>query len=248
MSAHPEPRTFDRLLILGAAVLFSTGGAAVKLCELSTWQIASFRSGIAAFVLIALMPAARRGWTWRTWMVGLAYAATMISYVVGNKLTTAANTIFLQGTAPLYILILGPFLLGERFRRRDLIVMLALVVGLLLIFVGNQGAESTAPNPPIGNLVAAVAGLTWALTLMGLRWLGRHGQDNGAPAAVAVGNLIACAVALPFALPAAAGSTTDWGAVAYLGVIQIAVAYIFLTHGMRRYHRYPIDGVYNLVA
>ena len=167
-------------------------------------------------------------------MVGLAYAATMISYVVGNKLTTAANTIFLQGTAPLYILILGPFLLGERFRRRDLIVMLALVVGLLLIFVGNQGAESTAPNPPIGNLVAAVAGLTWALTLMGLRWLGRHGQDNGAPAAVAVGNLIACAVALPFALPAAAGSTTDWGAVAYLGVIQIAVAYIFLTHGMRR--------------
>ncbi len=112
---HSLPaRTSDRLMILMAALLFSTGGAAVKACSLSAWQVASFRSGIAAVTLLLVLPAARRGWGWRTWLVGAAYAGTMISYVLANKLTTAANAIFLQSTAPLYILLLSPILLNER--------------------------------------------------------------------------------------------------------------------------------------
>ena len=95
-----DSATVPRLQLLATAVLFSTGGAAIKASALSTWQVASFRSGIAALVLLVALPSARRFWTRRSLLVGLAYAATTILYVAANKLTTAANAIFLQSTAP----------------------------------------------------------------------------------------------------------------------------------------------------
>lgn len=234
MQRHEAATRRDRFLVLAAAVLFSTGGAAVKACSLSGWQIASFRSGLAALTLLALMPAARRHWSPRTWAVGVAYAGTMILYVVANKLTTAANTIFLQDTAPLYILLLGPLLLGERGRRRDLVFMVVLAVGMALFFVGAQPASQTAPRPMLGNLLALAAGLCWALTLMGLRWLGRDQVRDAAPAAVTCGNILAFVGALPFALPVETPTANDVGVIVFLGVFQIATAYVFLTRGMRR--------------
>ncbi|RLE30559.1 MAG: EamA/RhaT family transporter [Acidobacteria bacterium] len=224
----------DRLMVLAAAVLFSTGGAAVKACSLNGWQIASFRSGFAALALFALLPAARRRWTRLTWAVGLAYAGTMVLYVVANKMTTAANTIFLQDTAPLYVLLLSPLLLGEPGRRRDLLFMLILAAGMSLFFVGAQTATATAPRPVLGNVVALGAGVCWALTLMGLRRLGRSGQGDGASAAVACGNVIACLAVLPLALPIGPSTASDWASIAFLGLFQIALAYVFLTRGMRR--------------
>ncbi len=221
-------------MVLAAALLFSTGGAAVKACSLSGWQIASFRSGLAAITLLVLMPAARRRWTRHTWAVGLAYAGTMVLYVIANKLTTAANTIFLQDTAPLYILVLSPLLLGEPGRRRDLLFMVVLAAGMSLFFVGAQPATATAPRPMLGNVLALGAGVCWALTLIGLRWLGRRGQGDAAPAAVACGNLIACLAVLPLALPVGPSTAGDWASIVFLGVFQIALAYVFLTRGMRR--------------
>jgi drug/metabolite transporter (DMT)-like permease len=229
-------RTTDRVLVLSAALLFSTGGAVVKACTLTGWQVASLRSGIAVVALLTLLPAARRGWTMRTFVVGLAYAATMIGYVVANKLTTAANTIFLQSTAPLYILLLSPWLLHEPIRRRDVGFMAALALGMSLFFVGTQRPEATAPDPQIGNLIAAVTGLFFGLTIMGLRWLGRHADESGDASmpAVAVGNLFACLAALPLAVPITRVSQSDWLLVGFLGVFQIAVAYVFFTRGVRR--------------
>jgi drug/metabolite transporter (DMT)-like permease len=224
--------------LLAAAVLFSTGGAAVKLSGLTGWQVASLRSGIAAVTLLALLPGARRSWGWRPALVGLAYAGTMITYVLANKLTTAANAIFLQSTAPLYILLLGPLLLAEPVRRRQVLYMAALAVGMALFFVGVQPSWSTAPRPLEGNLIAALTGLCWALTIIGLRWLGRTDTDaspiSGAAAAVVSGNLIACLAALPLALPVSGATSTDWAVVSFLGVFQIAVAYVFMVRGMKR--------------
>src|SRR6202012_3136631 len=97
----------------------STGGAAIKACTLSSWQVAGFRSGIAAVALWFALPAARHGWTGRTWLTGLAYASTMILFVLANKLTTSANAIFLQSTAPVYLLLLGPFALREPIAKID---------------------------------------------------------------------------------------------------------------------------------
>lgn len=227
--------TTNRIQILFAALLFSTGGAAIKACTLTSWQVASFRSGIAAVTLLLLLPEARRLFHRRVLAVGVAYAATMLLYATANKLTTAANTIFLQGTAPLYILMMSPWLLKERVRRRDLVFMSILAVGMALFFVGKQDPSTTAPNPLLGNILGAVSGISWAFTIMGLRWLGRTADDRSDPsaAAVACGNLFACLVALPMAFPVASSTTTDWLLVAFLGVFQIAVAYIFMIRGVR---------------
>jgi drug/metabolite transporter (DMT)-like permease len=215
-------------------VLFSTGGAAIKATALAGWQVACLRSGIAAVTLLLLAPGARRGWTWRTTLVGVSYAATMILFVLANKLTTSANTIFLQATAPLYILILGPLLLREPVHRRDLGFMLAMGAGLALFFVGNEAPGATAPDPFRGNLFAALSGLCWAFTMCGLRWLGSDERNGTGIAAAVSGNVIACLVALPFALPIVDASAVDWAVIGYLGVFQIALAYVFVTGAMRR--------------
>ncbi len=221
-------------MILSAALLFSTGGAAVKACHLSALQIASFRSGIAFLILILLIPSARKGWNWKIWLVGLAYAGTMLLYVLANKLTTAANTIFLQDTAPLYILMLSPLLLGEKHRRGDLPFMALMFSGVLMFFIGHPQPMRTAPDPMMGNLLALAAGLCWALTLMGIRGLGKRKRGNASTAAVAVGNLLACLLVLPFALPVSGSGLRDWLIIAFLGIFQIALAYVFLTRGMEK--------------
>src|SRR5881394_1592483 len=112
------------LRLLAAALLFSTGGAAIKATSLTGWQVASFRSGIAVLALGLMTSEARRGYSWRAVPVGAAYATTLILFVLANKLTTSANTIFLQSTAPLYLLLLSPWLLHERIAREDVMVML----------------------------------------------------------------------------------------------------------------------------
>ncbi len=115
-----------RLLVLAAAVLFSTGGAAIKATSLTAWQVASFRSGIAALAVLVMLRGARRVPDRATWLVGIVYAATLVFFVFANKNTTAANAIYLQGTAPLYILLAAPVLLRERVSGADLVFMAAL--------------------------------------------------------------------------------------------------------------------------
>src|SRR5215204_2808595 len=177
-----SPSATARLQLVGAALLFSTGGAAIKAAEFSGWQIASFRSGFAALTLLLLAPASRRGWTWQTVVVGCSYAACLTLFVLANRLTTAANTIFLQSTAPLYVLILAPWLLKEPVRHRDVGFMAVLALGLVLFFVGVDQPAATAPHPARGNLLAVASGVFWALTVCGLRWL-TTGSGRGSPIA-----------------------------------------------------------------
>ena len=218
-----------RLRLATAAVLFSTGGAAIKAARFDAWQIAGFRSGIAALTLLVCLPAARRGWSWRAALVGAAYAATLVLFVLANRLTTSANAIFLQSTAPLYLLLLGPWLLHEPVRRRDVLTMAAVGSGLILFFVGTEQPAVTAPDPARGNILAVLSGVCWALTLAGLRWMGRYAPDGGGLGAVAIGNVIAFAGCLPLALPLGHHPPADWGTILYLGVVQIGLAYVLVT-------------------
>ncbi len=224
-----------RLKILLGALLFSTGGTAIKACAYTGLEVAGLRSGIAAVAIFLLLPSARRLGSPRTWLVGLAYAVTMFTFVMANKLTTAANTTFLQSTAPLYICFLGPFLLGERVRRSDLAFMAVLLLGLALFFVGTEAPARTAPQPGLGNLLAALSGVSWALTIIGLRWVGRsEGAGGSAGSAVLAGNLIAFLLAIPWTVSAGGGRIQDWLLLAYLGVFQVALAYVFVTAAIRR--------------
>jgi DME family drug/metabolite transporter len=233
--AGPRQESLARVQVLAAALLFSGGGAGIKACALTSYQVASFRSAVAALAVWLLVREARALPGPRALLVGLAYAATLILYVLANKLTTAANTIFLQSTAPLYILLLGPWLLRERIRKADLGILAVALGGLAMFFVGIEPPLKTAPDPARGNLLALLAGLTWALTLIGLRWMSRAGAGGTASAATAVlaGNAIAFLAVLPPALPVGAARPVDWAIIVGLGLLQIGLAYKFLTAAFR---------------
>ena len=98
----------SRWFILGAAALFSTGGAAIKGTALTAFQVAGFRSAVAALALVLLLPAARKGFGWDLLPAAFAYAGTLVCFVLATKLTTSAAAIFLQSTAPIWILLLAP--------------------------------------------------------------------------------------------------------------------------------------------
>jgi len=223
-----------RLAVLGAALLFSTGGTAIKLSALAGPQLACFRSGVAAVLLWMLVPEWRRGWRPASLLVGLAFGATMVLFVTANTLTTAANAIFLQYSAPLYLLLFAPWLLGEANRRSDVGLLLLLGVGMLLFFVGREAPRQTAPDPFHGNLLGGLSGVTWALTLLGLRWLSRRegGSSSSGPAVIA-GNVLAFVVCLPWAVPVQGSRTVDWVVVIYLGAVQVAAAYLLLLRGVK---------------
>jgi len=225
--------TRSRLQILGAAVFFSSGGVGIKLTSLAALEVAGARSAMAALVLWLVLPSWRRFWKPRTMIVGLFYAATLILFVVATKYTMAANAIFLQSTAPIYVLILAPWLLGEPNRRSDYVITLCLMIGLGLFFIGDDPATESAPDPTFGNGMAIVSGLALAFVLMGLRWLARSdgGEDDTGAAALA-GNVLAALICAPFILPMAAVQMTDVLLIAYLGSVQIGLGYWILTRGI----------------
>lgn len=231
--------------MVGAAALFSTGGAAIKGTGFEGirggLEVASLRSGIASVAVALVLPASRRGWTRRTWAVGAAYATTLVLFVLANKQTTSANAIFLQSTAPLYVLLAGLVILRERVRSPDVLVMLVIAAGLSLFLASPGAAVATAPRPEVGNLLALASGVSWAATLLGLRGMGRGAGGIGAAAgATVVGNLIAFAACLPFALPPS-GDAADWSLLLYLGVVQIALAYLLLTAAVRHVAAFEVS-------
>jgi drug/metabolite transporter (DMT)-like permease len=218
--------------LLGAALLFSTGGAAIKATTLTGWQVASFRSGVAAIALLLFLPAARRNWTRRPWLVAVAYAGTLVFFVLANKLTTSANAIFLQSAAPLYLAILSPLVLRESVRRDEWWLMGAIAVGLFVCFRADSVAVATAPDPVRGNVLAVGSGVCYALMVLGLRWISTHETDRGL-AAVTIGNLLACLTVLPMALPVAQVGARDVLVILYLGVFQIGLAYVLVSRALR---------------
>lgn len=227
-------RNAARLQALAAAVLFSTGGAGIKVESFSAAQVSMFRSGIAAAALLLWLHGRVR-WTPGALATGIVYAATLSLYVGATKLTTAANAIFLQSSAPLYLLVLAPFLLHEPVRRRDVVYLTVIGGGMVLCLLGSPFATATAPDPVLGNWLGAASGLAWALTLVTLRKIG--GADSNGDATVTgvvAGNVFACVAAAPFALPLPAASAAEWMTLVYLGVFQIGLAYVCLSGAIRR--------------
>lgn len=172
--------------------------------------------------------------------VSLAFGAALLLFVLANKMTTAANTIFLVSTSPIYLLLLSPWLLKENLRRREVVMLVLIAIGMALFFLGAESPQATAPAPVFGNWLAIVGGLTWALTVVGLRWLSRRGSDSGwgsvggSMPAVVLGNFVVFAVCLPRIAGISGATAQDLAVVGYLGIIQIGVAYVFLTAAMRR--------------
>ena len=102
------------MLLLASAILWSLGGVLIKSIDWTPMAIAGARSLIAALIIGLLVPGVVRKISWQSVPGALAYSATVILFVVATKQTTAANAIFLQYTAPIYIAIISPWLLHER--------------------------------------------------------------------------------------------------------------------------------------
>ncbi len=212
----------SRLLILSAAVLWSTAGAAIKLCDLDAWQIAGGRSLVAAALLLAVVRETRVRPTGRVLAVSLAYAVTVVLFVVATKLTTAANAIFIQDTAPLWVLLLSPVLLRETPTRGELLAVPVYGAGLGLFFLDELTAGQVT-----GNLAALGSGAAFALSILGLRRLRHEG-----PAALVYGNLMAAAVTLPLWSGGPAATAGDLGLLLYLGIFQLGLAYLAFSRGV----------------
>jgi drug/metabolite transporter (DMT)-like permease len=112
--------------------------------------------------------------------------------------------------------------------------MAAMAVGMALFFLGLDEPSATAPDPLVGNVLGAAAGLSWALTVMGLRALGKSGGGGAAAGAAVLGNALTFLACLPLALPVAGATGADWAGLAFLGVVPVGLAYVFLTRAMAR--------------
>lgn len=231
-----------RLAVLATAVLFSTGGAALKACALPPWQVAGLRSLVAAAALACFFPRALKAGSWRTLAAGLPYAGVLVTFAVATKLTTAANAIYLQSTAPIYLLLLGPWLLKERPRAGDAALAGVIAAGLALAYLGTPVA-ATAPDPVRGNSLALLSGAFWALTLTVLRSAGKaEGPGEGLGVSVVLyGNLWAFLACLPTAGDWILPGTSDAWVLVYLGVFQIGAAYALLVPAFRRIPAFEVS-------
>ena len=244
-----------RIQILIAAALFSLGGLGIKLCSFGPWQIGGLRCAIAALTVLLILPEARRTWSWKIVLVGIAYAATLILFVWGNKTTTAANTIFIQSSAPLWILLLSPLMLKEPILSRDVLTLIVMGLGLVLFFMAPEKTTMLSPDIARGNWIALASGVCFAIEIIGLRALrdggdaeraarlvpGARERGGGSAAALVCGNTIAFLVCLPLLITGGSGtpggfmtgSFRDWAVLVFLGVVQVALAYVFYTRGLR---------------
>jgi drug/metabolite transporter (DMT)-like permease len=211
------------LLLIVTAILWSLGGVLIKSVEWNPLAISGGRSAIAVVVLGTLFPALWRKMSWKTLPGALAYTTTVTLFVLATKLTTAANAIFLQYTAPIYIALLGPWLLQERATKLDW-VLISLGLGGILLFFFDQLSLSGL----LGVVLALASGLSYALMAIALRR-----ERNGSPEAVVLlGNLLTVTVAAPFMFPVQNLShNLPW--LLALGVIQLAIPYLTYSAAIR---------------
>jgi drug/metabolite transporter, DME family len=222
------------LLVVAAAILWSTGGLFIKWTTLSAFELSLGRSLLAALTVAVFTRREGFGFNRITALASVLYAALLLLFVLATKLTTAANAIFLQYTAPIYVLLLEPLFYKERFRSSDLAVVGACMVGMSLFFVGQL-----SPADILGNVTALASGLCFAFYILLLRHT-RSKEVNRA-SSVIYGNLLLVVVTAlvvasdPSSLAhVARASAWDMAAVAYLGIVQIGVAYTLFTLGMAR--------------
>lgn len=222
-------------LVVLAVLLWSTGGVFIKYTTLDAFWVNAGRSFFAAITVAAFTYKKGLRLDWFTFLSALMYAGTLSCFVYANKNTTAANAIFLQYTAPIYILILSPFVLKEKFQFSDLITVLVCLAGMSLFFLEPQNdANKLAANIFGGNIAALASGAFFGLYILLLR----HPKSLQQNPAVSVfyGNILIVILMLPFILdnPPAAIKTNDVFAILFLGILQIGTAYVLFTNGVAR--------------
>jgi drug/metabolite transporter (DMT)-like permease len=211
------------LFLAFAAVLWSTSGVLIKMMDWQPIAILGARSMFASLVFLVYL---RRFPTkWNRWqlMAAGAFILTQFLFITSTKLTTAANAIFLQYTAPIYVVLLAFWFLREKPSRMDWFSMFVIFLGLMLFF-----GDKLSTDGLYGNLLAILSGVTSAVMMVSFR-----AQKDGAPAE---SNLIASVITAIFCTPFILKETwtvTNWSILAFLGIFQIGLAFVFFTKGIK---------------
>lgn len=207
-----------------AALCWSLGGVLIKGVVWHPLAISGVRSIIAAALILLVF--GRPRFTWSAPQIGgaLAYAATSILFVLSTKLTTAANAILLQYTAPAFAAVFGIRYLGERPRRSDWITLAAVMAGMVLFFFDRLTLAGLW-----GNLAALTSGVTFAWMALFMR----RQKDASPVESVLLGNLLAGLAGIPFMLAGDMPDGAGWLRLTALGVVQLGMAYVFFTKAIR---------------
>jgi drug/metabolite transporter, DME family len=213
------------LAIFTAAIMWSTGGLLVKLVTFNAMQISFFRCSIAAVVFIILFRKRLLLVNRFTFLTAVFYASVLIAYVIALKLTTAANAIFLQSTAPIYVLIFEPIILKTTYNRINIITIAVCTVGMFFFFMGK-----ISPVHFEGNLVALFSGIMFAALFLGLR----KNDSKYQLSSIFYGNVIVALVCIPFLPGIQNVNFSNLWMVTFLGVFQIGLAYAVFSYGLKR--------------
>jgi DME family drug/metabolite transporter len=215
--------TIARLYLLAGAVLWSTGGFFIKEIDAGATSITFFRCLFAGLILAPAV-AGRRFPRGPDIIVSIVLFALLLGLYVGaTKETTAANAIFLQYTAPLYVIAFAPALLGERLRSRDLLPFAVCLSGIAVLFVGNSGSGDVP-----GMLLGAGSGFFYGLFLL---WLRRVRYAD--PIAITFVNCMGVALLFSFALLKRDVNGEDLALLFVMGAVQFALPYLLFTRGLR---------------
>ncbi len=222
MTSLTERRKATLFLIL-AALLWSTSGVFIKALN---WQPLSILAGRGIFTSVLFLLYMRRlpkKITRWTLLAAGGSIATQFLFVVSTKLTTAANSIFLQYTAPIYVVLLGYWFLHEKPSRSDWTAMGLIFLGLLLFF-GDQLTSTGF----YGNILAVLSGVTSAIMMVSFR-----AQKNSSPEdSVLIASMVFVVLGFPSILKES-HTVNNWLSIAYLGIFQIGLAFILFTKGIR---------------
>jgi drug/metabolite transporter, DME family len=231
------------LLVLAAAALWSTGGVGVKVANAEPLVIAGLRSVFAfAFMsIVLLVTMRRRGDSARVvidllkrplvWAAAASYALMVVMFCLSARRTTAANAIFIQYTAPVYVALLSTKLLGEKPSAGDYGAVFASLAGMALTF----GGELETRGRMEGNLLAVLSSFGFAGLPLCLRIEEQRRAEPLAPlVAMTLGNVIAAVVALPSCIRHPPADQRTWVVLVALGTIQIGLPYVLYGMAVRR--------------
>ncbi len=220
-----ESETKAVIALAGSALLWSTGGVFIKLVDWNGFAIAGMRSLIASFVLLAYLKKPRFNWQFPQLAAAFSYACTMTLYVLANKMTTAANAILLQYTAPVYVAILAWVILKEKPTMDNWIALIVIMGGMLLFFAGKL-----SPGNISGNVLAVLSGLALASFAVFMRM-----QKESSPfESVLLAHLITFIVSAPFIFRSALPGVSGWIGIFMLGIFQLGFASLLFSYGIKQ--------------
>ena len=220
-----NPRTKAILLLLLTGLLWSMGGVFVKVNDANPFVISSMRGLVAAIVFFIVLKG-RPKITWsKPQVIGaIAYSGVLTSFVLSTTLTSAANAILLEYTAPVFVAILAWFILKERLQIYDILAIVGVGVGMWLLMSNSLSSGHT-----LGNVIGAGSGVAYAVFVICLRF-----QKDASPyETVFLGNIFTFLIGLPFFF-IAPPQPVSMLPIVFLGVFQIAIPYLLLTYASKK--------------